>query len=81
MASHAGVAPVAAEACQPRDDEPRVTREQACGREVEAFEHAGAEGIEEDVGAGEEREEERAAAGRFEVEGEGGLVRGEEVGR
>lgn len=53
--SHWAVAP---EPDEPNDDEARVVGEEAGWGEVQAFEDAGTEGVEEDVGVCEEGEEE-----------------------
>ena len=73
---------VAPEAGQSDHDQLRIRLEEhGGGVEAEFLEDARAEGVDEDVGVGEEGEEEGDGAGGFEVEGEGGFVRSEEVVR
>lgn len=68
------IAPEAGESC---DDEARVVFEQDGRRvEVEVLEDARTEGVDEDVGLGEEGEKEGERGGVFEVKADGRFVGG-----
>lgn len=58
MARHVLVLAVAAEARHPRDDETRVVFQERCGGQTEAFQDAGAVGVDENIGMLEKGEEE-----------------------
>lgn len=68
MAGHGGVGAGAAEAGEADDDQFGVVSLEEGGRvQVQGFEHVGTEGVDEDVGVGEEGEEEGVRRGGFEV--------------
>ena len=81
MARHGGVFAIAAEACQTDSDQAGVELlEGGDGVEAEFLEHAGPEGVDEDVGGGDQGKQDGEGGGGFEVEGDGAFVGCEKVG-
>lgn len=79
MPGHRAVLAVAPEAGHARVDEARVQAARAVGPQAELLEHAGPEGVDQDVEVGQQRVQQRDALRGLEVDGDGGLAAREQV--